>query len=110
MMGQATYQRSTLSVNVGKYYVDTTVGQGTQQASGAAQFSVFQPGQTYYLFLLFSKATTRQTYQIYVGNGFNKNDPSQLSARRAVVANTPFNLPLQKKVWGPLGSGSLPRV
>jgi hypothetical protein len=90
MMGQDIYQRSTLSVNGGKYYVDTTVGQATQQASGSLQFSVFQPGQTYYLFLLFSKATTTQTYQLYVGNGFNKHDPNQLSARRAVVANTPF--------------------
>jgi hypothetical protein len=93
MMGQSIYQRSTLSVNGGKYYVDTTVGQGTQQASRSAHFSVFQGGQTYYLFLLFGKSTTKQTYQIYVGDGFNKDDPAQLSARRAVVDSLPIKFP-----------------
>jgi hypothetical protein len=35
--------------------VDTTVGMARQNSSGASNFNVFQPGQTYYLFLLYAQ-------------------------------------------------------
>jgi hypothetical protein len=71
MAGQAVAQRSTLTANHGVYYIDTTVSQATQQESGAGLFNVFQAGQTYYVFPVFATPTTRQTYQLYVGPGFN---------------------------------------
>jgi hypothetical protein len=71
MAGQSIAQRSTLTVNHGSYYIDTTVSQGAQIAAGASNLNVFQPGQTYYTFLVFAKPTTQQEYQMYVGPGFN---------------------------------------
>ncbi len=73
MGGQATAQRSTLTVNHGLYYIDTTVSAADQQRAGASSTNEFQAGQTYYTMLLFTKPTTQQTYQLYVGPGF---DPS----------------------------------
>jgi hypothetical protein len=71
MSGQATAQRSSLTVNHGRYYVDTTQTTQQQRDLGAGQYSTFQPGGTYYTMLLFAKTTTTQTYQYYVGPGFN---------------------------------------
>lgn len=71
MMGQDKSQRSALTVNHGVYYLDTTVGEATQRASGAGNLNVFRAGQTYQVFLVFAKPTTRQTYQLYVGPGFD---------------------------------------
>jgi len=91
MSGQSTYQRSSLTANHGTYYLDTTVTR-TVQWTGEAfspvkpcddptvgpndpcarrSVNVFQGGQTYYVFFLFAKRATKQTYQIYVGPGFN---------------------------------------
>jgi len=43
--------------------------------------NVFRKGQTYYIFFLYAKPTTSQTYQIYVGPGFNlKNDVTMVHA------------------------------
>ncbi|MBI4382196.1 MAG: G8 domain-containing protein [candidate division NC10 bacterium] len=71
MAGQAVSQRSTLTANNGTYYIDTTVGMTKQQESGATNLNVFQAGGVYYPFLVFAKPTTIQTYQLYVGPGFN---------------------------------------
>lgn len=71
MAGQATAQRSTLTVNHGSYYIDTTVSADQQRQAGAGLLNVFRAGETYYTFLLFAKPTTRQTYQLYVGPGFD---------------------------------------
>jgi cell migration-inducing and hyaluronan-binding protein len=76
MAGQGTWQRSSLTVNNGIYYIDSAVSQATQQKWGAGNYNVFQAGQTYYTFLLFAKPTTIQTYQIYVGANFNPADPA----------------------------------
>jgi hypothetical protein len=99
MMGDGNGQRSTLSLNHGSYYLDTTQGcdsQGncpicTPNANGTACMvcksgtndcwkhgndidpnpwapSVFLGGHTYYVFLLFAKPSTQQTYDVYVGS------------------------------------------
>jgi len=91
MGGQSTYQRSTLTVNHGVYFMDTSIKQDTQQKVEAfspvtecsvtasnlpcspRSVNVFQSGQTYYVYFLFAKTNTKQTYQIYVGPGFNVN-------------------------------------
>ncbi len=71
MAGQSTAQRSSLTVNNGRYYIDTTVSAAEQRAAGAGLLNVFQAGQTYYTMLLFAGPTTRQTYQMYVGPDFD---------------------------------------
>ena len=62
MMGQGTGQRSTLTANHGRYYVDTT-------RNFAA--NPFNPGSTYNVFVLFGKPTTSQIYDLFVGTSFN---------------------------------------
>jgi hypothetical protein len=83
MAGQAIAQRSTLTVNNGSYYMDTTVSEDTQRRGVPSNLvNVFKGGETYYTFLLFAKpkpddpkkgpAATKQSYQMYVGTtGFN---------------------------------------
>jgi hypothetical protein len=73
MSGQATAQRSSLTVNHGRYYIDTTQTSAQQDAVNARMHTTFEAGGTYYTMLLFAKPTTVQTYQYYVGPGF---DPS----------------------------------
>lgn len=71
MMGQSTYQRSTLTANNGRYFIDTTPSKSAQSQQRILHFNIFQKGQTYYVFLLFAKNTTKQTYDLYVGKNFN---------------------------------------
>jgi len=103
MGGQSTYQRSSLTANHGTYFLDTNVSFDTQwqnKEQGKKEaftnvipcdnanvkpsdpctprsVNVFKGGQTYYMFFLFAKPETKQTYQIYVGQGFtfNKSTP-----------------------------------
>ena len=91
MAGQNMYQRHTLTLNGGTYYLDTSVPLDTQQTEpftkkpGAARdVNVFEGGQTYYVFFLYTKPSTNQTYQIYVGDGFQQSSvkPVRGSSRR----------------------------
>jgi cell migration-inducing and hyaluronan-binding protein len=95
MAGENFYQRNTLTVNHGTYFIDTGVprevqyGDVTKKLPGE-QFNditpcdiadkdnckprsvnVFKADETYYVFFLYAKQSTEQTYQIYVGNGFD---------------------------------------
>jgi hypothetical protein len=74
MAGVDGWQRSVMTANNGSYYIDTTVSKETQRTSpdlpaapGARRLNVFAKGQTYYVFFLFAKEDTKQTYRIYVG-------------------------------------------
>lgn len=84
MAGENIATRETLTVNNGTYYIDTAVPLAVQKGkdqesyngqgfNGTTTFSinnfvnVFMPGQTYTVFFVFAKDTTRQTYQIYLG-------------------------------------------
>jgi hypothetical protein len=86
MAGQSTAQRSTLTVNHGRYYLDTTVT-AAEQSSVAPNLNVFDPGQTYYTFLLYAKPSTEQTYDLYVGPGFNPS--TDVFAARADISGSP---------------------
>jgi hypothetical protein len=83
LMGQANFQRSSLTVNNGRYYVDTSPSLAAQMAvnppaKNVKLWNVFRKGGKYYFFQVFAKATTKQTYDIYVGTGFNPKDQNQL--------------------------------
>ena len=92
MAGQAIGQRSTLTVNNGSYYLDTTVPSSTQHDSTYYSFyNVFQPQTTYNVFLLFAKTNTVQKYSMYVGAGFNVDTDLQAIRAHTEGAN---NMPV----------------
>jgi cell migration-inducing and hyaluronan-binding protein len=68
------WQRSVMTANNGKYYIDTTVSKATQLGSpdlvrpdAIRRLNVFAKGQKYYVYFVFAKKDTKQTYQFYVG-------------------------------------------
>ncbi|HZD32082.1 MAG TPA: hypothetical protein VE779_10530 [Candidatus Angelobacter sp.] len=88
MMGQSTAQRSTLSLNHGAYYIDTT--QNCTSQGGCPKCvtldpmnpkrcmtydtnpyspSIFLGGHTYYVYFVYATKDTKQKYDIYVGPG-----------------------------------------
>lgn len=93
MGGQNMYQRETLTVNDGLYYVDTSISKDTQNTENyttmpqTRDVNVFAPDQTYYMFFLYAKPTTAQKYQIYVGDGF---DTASVKPVRASLATAPI--------------------
>ena len=94
MMGESFFQRNTLTVNNGAYYMDTTVTKAKQLAVHAGNFTEFQAStptnpRVYNVFFLFAKPSTTQTYDIYVGPGFNADvtkADSDLKLVRADIA------------------------
>jgi hypothetical protein len=93
MMGQATSQRSTLSLNHGAYYIDTTQNCTSQGAcpkcieidpnnpnkcitfeGSVWSPSVFLGGHTYYVYFLYAKSSLKQKYDIYVGPNTNETE------------------------------------
>ncbi len=105
MAGQSIAQRSSLTVNHGTYYIDTTVSEKTQRAfiatqnAGPAYVNVFIGGHTYYTFLLFAKPksddpsgrpATRQVYQMAVGPAADFHLDTDVTATRAHTENAPL--------------------
>lgn len=72
MMGQGNGQRSTLTVNHGKYYLDDQVTLNTQQNAKTAEWNIFFPNTTYYVYFVYAKPSLDQMYQMFVGYGLNK--------------------------------------
>ena len=73
MLGQGTGQRSTLTVNHGRYYVDTQVTEAAQRTQGSTNLNVYQQGHTYYTYFIFAKPSTQLTFQLYVGKRLQAN-------------------------------------
>ncbi len=87
MMGQMTGQRSTLSLNYGAYYIDTTQNCTSQGACPKClqinkdnkkicdkyendyRPSIFLKGHTYYVYFIYATAQTKQKYDIYIPKG-----------------------------------------
>jgi hypothetical protein len=86
MGGQSTGQRSTLSLNHGAYYIDTTQSCASQVNTGSCPTcnqrdnkgncigwnsayspSIFLKGHTYYVFLVYATDKTKQKYDMFVG-------------------------------------------
>ena len=107
MAGTDIPQRQTMTVNNGAYYLDTTVSYATQSTeplnfggytpppnqkriiNPATNLNVFTAGQTYTVFFLYAKPSTKQTYQIYVGKDFDTNLNGGLKAVRVNVDGSP---------------------
>jgi cell migration-inducing and hyaluronan-binding protein len=106
MAGANIYQRNTLTINHGVYYLETTVPLDAQEPGGenfsdknndlgTHNVNVFErPGTgsdginingAYYVFFLYAKNSTTQTYQIYVGPEAQCN--SVMSTLKAVHGN-----------------------
>ena len=91
MSSQGTGQRETMVPNNGLYYIDTTVPKSTQSTFGS-DVSVFESNKTYHVFLLFAKPATTETFQLYVGPGFNTGHASgrdRKSQYRGSCVHTP---------------------
>jgi hypothetical protein len=79
MAGMDKAVRETLTINNGTYYLDTTVPYEMQNSerfnkAGNIFFNVFEGGQTYHVFFVYAKKTTKQTYQIYLGTQAKASD------------------------------------
>jgi hypothetical protein len=73
MLGQGMGQRVNLVANNGKYYIDTTQPSGAMpdKDRSANQQNNFEAGRTYYVYLLYAKAETKVTIQVFVGKNAN---------------------------------------
>lgn len=104
MMGENFFQRNTLTVNNGVYYMDTTVSKDAQAALGAGNFTEFQPNRTYNVFFLFAKPATTQTYSIYVGPGFQnigtQNPDLKMIRANIATKNITFTNESWPAQWG----------
>ena len=131
LSGQAVGQRSSLTVNHGRYYIDTTIPEGTQRDWSTlpgthSRVNVFHKPYTdsqtgfkfdgvYYTFLLFAKPkpgsdkdppATRQTYSMYVGKDFNPAPGKDVWAVQVDVAPVPFKYTQKGKVAWPTEWGT----
>ena len=93
MAGMNICQRETMNVNHGQYYVDLTASAATQakpivRPAAAPKKNIFIGGKKYDFFLVYAKKNTEQTYQMYVGSGFDPNTGVKLI--RADTVNAPF--------------------
>lgn len=112
MMGQETGQRSSLTINHGTYYFDTTLSKEFQLKSDCVSrdgtpcvANEFRPNNSYFLFLLFAKPDTKQTYRFYVGENTDF-DPASIKMIKAhlgpnppVFDETPGSLPPGRARW-----------
>ncbi len=74
LMGMNMWQRSNLTPINAKFYIDTTVSEKTQNESPiVSRLNVFQPDETYYVYLIYATPNTKQTYELYVGKDFDIN-------------------------------------
>ncbi len=101
MAGTASVQRQTMTVNNGLYYLDTSISAKMQTAENA-QFTFvnqFLPNNQYTVFLVYAKNTTKQTYQIYVGNNKAKFSPTRVG-----IESFPLVFKDQSGTWAKLVS------
>ena len=97
MAGSSFSQRETLTINNGAYYLDTTVSADKQRTENYTKISaadrklnVFREGQTYYVFFVYAKQTTRQHFQIYVGKNFDTTNGLKAVHVNIASANLQF--------------------
>jgi hypothetical protein len=71
MMGPSVFGRINLTTNNGKYYISTN--DGPMRQSPTRLKNIFRKGDKYYVFLVYAKASAKQTYQIYIGENASLN-------------------------------------
>jgi cell migration-inducing and hyaluronan-binding protein len=97
MAGQSTYQRSTMTLNNNNYYIETRISKDWQNSDPAIpnlpntvrSVNTFKKNEKYHVFLVYGKGTTKQTYQLYVGNGFNT--ANDLFGTRVDISSAPYD-------------------
>jgi hypothetical protein len=83
-----------LTVNHGRYYLDTTPDCKAQgncvptRTLPSHSVSIFQANQTYFVFFIYGRDTTKQTYDIYLGKNASSN--GNVTALRAVLNDNNF--------------------
>jgi hypothetical protein len=104
MMGQASAQRSTLTLNHASYYIDTTLSGNAQRNAGQPNVNVFLANRTYYFFFLFAKTTTKQTYSLYIGTGLKDTDAqAALVTGRVGIPDNSFPFSPSSGNWATYG-------
>lgn len=101
MMAQDSGQRSNLTLNNGSFYIDTTVSEAAQRQQSSL-LNVFQPSKTYYVFLVFAKPTTKQTYSLYVGPNFDYTISDQFSVVHVKLPTDDYkfeDVPWLEGIW-----------
>ncbi len=89
--GQDQAQRSSLTVNNATYYIDTTVAPADQVTPPRSVTSnVFRKNHTYYVYFLFAKPNTKQTYQLFVGKDPNWKPVQNVKMVRVGLPSFPY--------------------
>jgi len=119
MAGQGTGQRSTLTLNHAHYYIDTSLSQNAQaklptfppkfpsdaNPLQVSNFNVFQGGQTYTVFFVFGKTSTKQSYSLYIGTGLSQPQAQAVMVPARVVVPGQFTVtPSPGSSWATFGS------
>jgi hypothetical protein len=105
MAGAAISQRNTLTINNGTYYLDTTVSADTQKSEdkysndSPVALNVFAAGKQYHVFFVYAKQSTKQTYQIWVGPGFDKDKHFELTNVNVETKDFAFLPKAAKTQW-----------
>ena len=131
MAGQHTGQRSTLTTNHGRYYLDTSVSDKLQDHFACKNFqddpdhgvvctehackNVFEKDKEYYVFFLYGRPgedngppPTKQDYSLYVGQGFKVADDTVFGIRVDQGQNPPKVISRSTMPWkvdGPDANG-----
>jgi hypothetical protein len=88
MMGQGTGQRSTMTINHGSYYVDTTLSRADQ--GSVRSFNVFLPNQKYLMYFLYATAKMHQTYSLYLGKATKQEAFSAVVPGRVSIKDASY--------------------
>jgi len=107
MAGMDLYQRSMMTLNGATYYINTTVSE-TEQRKTAKSLNVFKGGDTFYTYFLFTKPSSKQTYQFYVGidPSIDPANPQIVNAERANINSFPITFSTDQGVmWNDENSG-----
>lgn len=94
LMGQASWQRSNLTPNHGRFYLDTTTTENKQRQSGTQNVNTFVSGETYYVFLIYATEQSAQTYDVYVGRNFDEASVAAIQAELNTV-----NFSIRETAW-----------
>ncbi|MGH7925594.1 MAG: hypothetical protein ACREQH_13500, partial [Candidatus Binatus sp.] len=65
----------------------------------ASVSNVFQKKQTYYVYFLFAKPTTKQTYQLYVGKDPDWKPDKNVDLVRVSLPSFPYQFKEEPKAW-----------